>query len=466
MIALADQIAQSQALYTPLVSPAMTPLESQFRLPEYTIPGEYFTPLTSPALEAQHPHSSTSGFPFHARQVSDVGFVPTTTEVNPLSGASAPSSPSILRKTRRRPSAASSRLAGRASKSRQSPHIRAQTAQSQRMRGKPLAPNSEELYGHMASEMSKPPNHDVRSLQESSNEGSGQDSVSPEPLPDSLMPPPAIPPPRKSPAILPQLQPQLQSQSQQQQQQQQKPLVGAAATPATLMRLQRSQHAQESSDQVMGQAQLEVPDEIMEDISLPEAAQARPKVARIDTAVRTTASPSISAHGTPSIEPRSNPTADRTPLSVAPSPRTLAMPSPSGPVPKRSDPSRASISGRKRPSVSSTHASPLLRPKISPSIQPLMRGSDGKFFLVFFLTRPPIPSTVVKNGSIANEKGASQVCRKMHCIWLPSRIINTFWMVRFPRGSRIPKPWQRISAPSEPTTNWPSKVVGTGSTTL
>ncbi|KAJ5495588.1 hypothetical protein N7539_000704 [Penicillium diatomitis] len=374
-----SRINEEQALYTPLVSPAMTPLESQFRLPEYTIPGEYFTPLTSPALEAQHSHSSTSSFPFHARQVSDVGFVPTTAEVNPLSGISAPSSPSILRKTRRRPSAASSRLAGRASKSRQSPHIRAQTTQTQRMRGKPFAAGSEDLYGHMASEMGKLPNHDVRSLQESSNEGSGQDSVSPEPLPDSLMPPPAVPPSRKSPAILPQLQPQLPSQAQQQkpQQEQQKQLPGAAATPATLMRLQRSQHAQESSDQLMGQAQLEIPDEIMEDISLPEAAQPRPKVGRIDTAVRTAASPSISAHGTPSIEPRSNPSADRKPVSVAPSPRTLAMPSPSGPLPKRSDPSRASISSRKRPSVSSTHASPLLRPKISPSIQPLMRGSDS-----------------------------------------------------------------------------------------
>jgi hypothetical protein len=39
----------------------MTPLDTQFRLPEYTIPGEYFTPLTSPALEAR---GSSSGYPF------------------------------------------------------------------------------------------------------------------------------------------------------------------------------------------------------------------------------------------------------------------------------------------------------------------------------------------------------------------------------------------------------------------
>lgn len=370
--------SRDQALYTPLVSPAMTPLENQFRLPEYTIPGEYFTPLTSPALEAQNAHTSSNGYQFHARQVSDVGFVPTTAEVNPLPGTSAPPSPSIIRKTRRRTSAASSRLAGRATKARQSPHIRAQTTQTQRNRGKQHAPSSEDLYSHMAQELNKPPNHDVRSLQESSNEGSGQDSVSPEPLPDSLMPPPAVPPPRKSPAILP-------HQSSQQ-------LPGTAATPATLMRIQRSQHAQEPSDQLMGQAQLEIPDEVMEDISLPEAAQPalqpRSKINRIDTGVRNTASPVISAHGTPSIEPRSTPAADRSSMSIAPSPRTIAMPSPSGPVPKRSDPSRSSISSRKRPSVSSTHASPLLRPKISPSIQPLMRGSDSKLIALSSSTIP------------------------------------------------------------------------------
>ncbi|KAJ5698272.1 hypothetical protein N7462_000277 [Penicillium macrosclerotiorum] len=356
----------AQALYTPLVSPAMTPLENQFRLPEYTIPGEYFTPLTSPALEAQNASSSGNGYPYHSRQVSDVGFVPTSAEINPLSGISAPGSPSIIRKSRRRPSVASSRLAGRTNKPRQSPHIRAQT-QSQHNRGKHVALNSEEFYSSLTQELNKPRNHDVRSLQVSSNEGSGQDSVSPEPLPDSLMPPPAIPPPRKSPAITPQA-----AQS-----------PGTAATPATLMRIQRSQHVQEGSPSFTDRPQLEYHDEVMEDISLPEAAapvvQLRPNLARIDTSMRTdTASPIISANVTPSLEPRST-AADRTPGSVAFSPRTVAMPSPSGPVPKRSDPSRSSISSRKRPSLSSTQASPQLRPKISPSIQPMMRGGDSEF---------------------------------------------------------------------------------------
>lgn len=337
----------------------MTPLENQFRLPEYTIPGEYFTPLTSPALEAQNPSSSNNGYPYHARQVSDMGFVPTNAEVNPLPGTSAPSSPSIIRKNTRRRTSTASRLTGR-NKVKQSPSLRGQT---HRNRGKPMPPNSDEFYQSLTQELNKPQNHDVRSLQASSNEGSGQDSVSPEPLSEPLMPPPALPQPRKSPAIAPQ-----QSQS-----------PGAAATPATLMRIQRSQHSQEPSHQFSGQAQLDYPDEIMEDISLPEAAapaaQRRPTVHRIETSVRTsTASPATSANVTPSLEPRSGP--DRTPGSVAMSPRTAAVPSPSGLAPKKSEPVRPAVAVRNRPSMSSTQASPQLRPKISPSIKPLMRGGD------------------------------------------------------------------------------------------
>ncbi|KAJ5577760.1 uncharacterized protein N7459_006724, partial [Penicillium hispanicum] len=354
-----SRIQEEQALYTPLVSPAMTPLENQFRLPEYTIPGEYFTPLTSPALEAQNSHSSNNGYPYHAQQISDVGFVPTNAEVNPLAGTSTPPSPSIIRKSHRRRPSTASRLSGR-SKVKQSPSIRAQTQR----RAKPM-PNSEEFYHSLTQELNKPQNNDVRTLQASSNEGSGQDSVSPEPLSEPLMPPPALPPPRKSPAITPQP----------------PKSPGTAATPAMLMRIQRSRHTQDHSGQFTGQAQLEYHDEVMEDISLPEAAtppQPRPSISRIDTSVRTsTASPVVSTNVTPSLEPRSAP-ADQTPGgSVAISPRTVAMPSPSGPVPKRSDPARTSVSSRKRPSITSTQASPQLRPKISPSIQPLMRGGEN-----------------------------------------------------------------------------------------
>src|SRR4051794_15400129 len=100
----------------------MTPLETQFRLPEYTIPGEYFTPLTSPALEAQG--SNSNGYPFHPRQVSDVGFLQSPVDANGIPISSAPSSPGMMRKHRRRPSV-TNRFTGRAGK--QSPIVRPQT---------------------------------------------------------------------------------------------------------------------------------------------------------------------------------------------------------------------------------------------------------------------------------------------------------------------------------------------------
>src|SRR6186713_529554 len=40
-------------VFTPLISPAVTPLDTQFRMPDYAVPGEYFSPLSSPALQAQ-----------------------------------------------------------------------------------------------------------------------------------------------------------------------------------------------------------------------------------------------------------------------------------------------------------------------------------------------------------------------------------------------------------------------------
>lgn len=41
--------------FTPLVSPAVTPLETHFPVDtQFTVPGAYFSPLTSPALHAQN----------------------------------------------------------------------------------------------------------------------------------------------------------------------------------------------------------------------------------------------------------------------------------------------------------------------------------------------------------------------------------------------------------------------------
>lgn len=359
-----------KAYYTPLISPAMTPLETQFRLPEYTIPGEYFTPLTSPALEAQNSNN--------AYQVPEMGFV--------QSPGDNPSSPGIARKHRRGPST-NNRFSARAKK-QQSPSVRPQARKKSL-----LGVNSDEVFNGLSNqEDGSKSNHggNPNVLRLGSNESS-QDSVSPEPLSDPLMPPPAIPQARKSPSIAPQSAAQ-----------------NAPATPAMLMRIQRSQQQQHhhhqsqdsSTGQFMGHAKL-VPDtdDTMTDISLPEAAAPvttsqsvgpRPKMARIDTAVPAgVPTPAASTNATPALEPKSAPIVSRNqPPSIAPSPRSLAMPSPSGPVAKKSDtPNLGPANSRKRPSLSSAQPSPQLRPKISPNIQPLAPRGDGAF--LYF---PPPPS--------------------------------------------------------------------------
>ncbi|KAE8145727.1 hypothetical protein BDV25DRAFT_164006 [Aspergillus avenaceus] len=356
-----SRINEEQALYTPLVSPAMTPLETQFRLPEYTIPGEYFTPLTSPALEAQNGNST--GYPFHPGQISDTGFVHSPVD-NSVPVSSSPNSPGLIRKQHRRRPSNTKSFSSRAKK-QQSPSVRPQT------RKKSLLNISSEgvlsgLGQNQGSVRTQP--SAGSGLRYGSNESSGQDSVSPEPLSEPLMPPPALPPARRSPAIAPQI-----AQSQ----------TSEPATPAMLMRIQRPQLSLAQTGQTTIPVSSDSQDDIMEDVILPEAATptthfSQPQITRIDTSaqdIRTDkTSPATSASITPALEPRSASTIERNPSSAAPSPSTFAMPSPSGPMGRKSDTPKLGPVGRKRQSLSSSQPSPNLRPKISPSIQPLVRG--------------------------------------------------------------------------------------------
>lgn len=340
----------------------MTPLETQFRLPEYTVPGEYFTPLTSPALEAQNQNANSNGCPPHLRQIPNVGYMQSPVD-NPPPASSAPSSPGITRKHRRQPSA-TNKLSTRAKK--QSPSVRPQSRKKSL-----LNVNSDELLSSLRQNKngSQSRINANSGLRYDSNDSTGQDSVSPEALSEPLMPPPALPPPKPSPSTVPQT-PQSRA--------------NEAATPSTLMRIRRSQC--ETQSQFPGQGDLvtgDSRDDLMEDITLPEAMAPttplyRPNAGRIEGASFTeTTGSTTPASVTPSLEPKSA-AVEHTPSSIAPSPRTLAMPSPSGPTGKRLEPSKTSSSSRKRQSLSSTQPSPQLRPKISPNIQPSTRGSDGK----------------------------------------------------------------------------------------
>ena len=364
-----NQFHTQSAFYTPLISPAMTPLETQFRIPEYTIPGEYFTPLTSPALEAQN--AGSNAFPFQTTQPPSSSM--SVDQQNMV--VSAPSSPAMLRKARRRPSTAT-RAGGRAAKAA-SPSIQPKNRLKQAMSAQLLA---EDQIASRSADAARPATStggSASSLRYESNDSS-QNSVSPEPLSEPLMPPPALPHTRKSPAMGPQ--------------RSEPPQSEQVATPATLMNIQnRQHHVQESSGHFSGYATVvsEPQDEPMEDISLPEAATTttttitttsmytQPRAAQSDVAI----DPAPSAKNTPFIEPQSaipqstNTQSTNKPPSGSVTP--AVMPSPSGPVPKKEKERKQSVSRGKRSSVASSHVSPALRPRISPNIQPLVRG-EGK----------------------------------------------------------------------------------------
>lgn len=334
----------------------MTPLETQFRLPEYTIPGEYFTPLTSPALEAQN--VSSNSYPFQSTQPPSAGFMQSPVDPNGCHIASAPSSPGIARRPRRRPSAAT-RTPGRAAKA--SPSIRAQGRRKQAISAHLLADDVAQALAGVSSGGHLPTNGSG-SVRYGSHESSGQDSVSPEPISEPLMPPPAVPQTRKSPVMSPQVA---------------EPSTDEPATPATLMRIpsrQRSSTRPFSASLVPH----ETPEELMEDVMLPEAVtDLRPRMPRVDTAVdgKELLQGQGSSKGPLSSEPKSATTPEKLSSgSVTPSPHPGSMTSPSGPVGRKPETKPSGGINRKRQSASSSHVSPALRPRISPSLQPLVRG--------------------------------------------------------------------------------------------
>ena len=353
------------------MSPAVTPLDTQFCLPEYTIPGEYFTPLTSPALEARNGHGNGNGYMYNATQAPELGFLASPIDpFNHIPTSSAPSSPAIAKKQRRRPST-STRAATRTV--RQSPSVRPLN------RRKPHANSSlnPDDNTHPSTWDGK---HSARAggasgyQNSSSNENSAQDSVSPEPLSEPLMPPPAVPRSGKS----------TYSTLQESDSNSNSKSGEAAATPATLMKLRKQhEHAKNAGPHFSGAATLVVndtPDAVMTDANAAaNPSTASPSLARLDTASNEQ-TPTLVAKG---ISPgNSGPLSEKLmPSPAGPSPQIGAMSSPASALaPKGTGSKTTGRVSKKRQSVNSSQASPALRPKISPSIQPLIRN-DGKLNL-------------------------------------------------------------------------------------
>lgn len=214
-----------------------------------------------------------------------------------------------------------------------------------------------------------------------SQDSSGPDSVSPEPLSEILMPPPATPKcssASRSPYL-----------NANQNEHQAAPLQdtnGEPATPASLMKIRKQAKKANGVNRLtsslkeqtaLAEADME---QIMEDIVLPEPANTtkKPALKPIDTGDANLAhsTPNMGARKTPKDGSASAPITAS--ASALPSPQLLASPKSAGAI-KRVDSRLKSGDPKKRNSQSSVHVSPALRPKISPSIKPLL-PEGGKSF--------------------------------------------------------------------------------------
>ncbi|KAI1142658.1 helix-loop-helix DNA-binding domain-containing protein [Hypoxylon sp. FL0543] len=353
---LKDQ--QDQMAFTPLVSPAVTPLEPHFPVdPGFSQSAPYFSPLTSPALHAQNEPAST----FDHRNSGHTTNSPVEMDIEPSPATN--TTANLSKKVRKI-------NANKARKPRQSPITKPQ----RRKTGSTPIINAQvlsELTESAAEGSEHPPQ--PKSVSATSTEESENASVSPEAL---EMPPPPLPPPRsarQSPYIQPQTSqangnaaPLALPTSQ--------PGKPSPATPASLFRISpKSKSADANNPEQSGS-------EHIESFELPESVNfSKPNRPSIDTQQQPTQSaPEVETAKASTFQSLPSPVLPKptrsatasatqspqlTPKSGTPNPRKtpLIAPSPRGP--------------KKRASVSSV--SPALRPKISPNIKPLLPGTPG-----------------------------------------------------------------------------------------
>ncbi|XWW92267.1 hypothetical protein V2A60_000190 [Cordyceps javanica] len=353
-----QRVAEQDMAFTPLVSPAVTPLDPHFNMDSaFAVPGSYFSPLTSPALHAQpdgsvYDHSTNSN---NSPIDMDLETPPAT--------QSAPPTQDLAKKARR----------NNAAKARSKSAVKnSPIAKPQRRKVGP----SPAIVSQVLSEV------DERRLQiggetgllplpATSTEGSDENaSVSPENLTD--MPPPPVPA-RRSNSKSPYIQAQNGSSNQapplslsNEERQQPHP-----ATPASLMKLASSKGKKPQSTQ-----QGDTATEHIESLELPEAVSNRP-LAPIDTQIASQfpgndqSASARSATFHPSPSPNLRPASGTLSANASPS----LGPRSAGPS-ARKTPQLLSRNNRKR-STGSVHVSPALLPRISPNIKPLIPGTPG-----------------------------------------------------------------------------------------
>ncbi|KDN65201.1 putative helix-loop-helix DNA-binding domain-containing protein [Colletotrichum sublineola] len=292
---------QQDMSFTPLVSPAVTPLDQHFQMEAggYAIPSAYFSPLTSPALHAQ----SDQGLLYDRRSSLSAHNSPAEMEVETTI-----QSPGVdLAKKARKTNATRAKAKSSVRQSPISKPQRKKSTATPKMVSQALREVNEDALEQLLLSTALP---GPMSSEESENA-----SVSPENLSD--MPPPPLPQPKqssKSPFVQPQPQPQPQP-------------------PSAPPRLDTATPTQSLSDPGSARASSFQP--------LPSPVFAKPTAA-------------ASASASPNLAPGST-----------------------GPAARRTPKLMARGAQGKRGSVSSVHVSPALRPRISPSIKPLLPGTPG-----------------------------------------------------------------------------------------
>lgn len=337
--------------FTPLVSPAVTPLEAHFNIPEYTVPGAYFSPISSPAMHAQNEPRSV----YDTRR-SDPTSAASPNDMSIDAGPTSASNGNLVKKAAKK---AASKT--RTPRVRQSPIVKAQ-----RRKGggsTVISPQAlADIVEPASQEQPKNPQSSTRSR--ASTEGSENDSISPEHLSDMAPPPLPTPGSGRSPFLLGQ-----NGYSRVQQMNTGNSL--SPATPASLMRLSKADQTSPALSN-LGDGD----DQAMDGFSLPEPANpAKPRPPRIDTHSDGQATPTVdSTAATPSFQSLPSPAFTRPGMAASTSSPQLSSLNTSNAVRKTAQiPARGA---KKRSSVSSVQVSPALRPKISPSIKPLIRGGS------------------------------------------------------------------------------------------
>jgi hypothetical protein len=334
-------------MFTPLGTPAVTPMDNNFPI-EYIIPGEYFTPISSPAIHAQNSgHVEATGYGHFP--ISDQSGTTSPVNVNFDLSAKGENSPAIKKQKRKSPAGAPK------------PHPRtvrsspAMKPQRKKQSASTVIP-AKEVIEIMSGGGSRPSTAQSLALppsQFSSESG----SISPEPMSDS-MPPPATPI-TGSAGRSPYLSGRITSQPALSQ------AMGSPATPRSLMKIPEPSDQNDPSGL-----------DAMQDISLPEAALGtKPFLSSLDTQmVDVGSTPVLSAqNGSVSASVMSTPSI--LPSPVTSTPKTVAT--------KSKGDFKAPLRSKKR--NSSSHQSPALRPRISPSIKPLLPEGCELSFLFYFI---------------------------------------------------------------------------------